>query len=111
MQGIKLLVRATLHGHPERDGWSQDHRWRGALCFQPAGIIIKAVQGMPNQDKLWKINKLICGDNLEEVAKLPKESVDLIYIDPPFFTHKQYEVVWKDEAEIRSYKDRWEGGI
>lgn len=56
-------------------------------------------------------NKLICGDNLEEIVKLPKKSVDLIYIDPPFFTHKQYEVVWGDEAEIRSYKDRWEGGI
>ena len=54
---------------------------------------------MSNQDKLWKINKLICGDNLEELVKIPKESVDLIYIDPPFFTHKQYEVVWKDEAE------------
>lgn len=63
------------------------------------------------QNKLWKLNKLICGDNLEELAKLPKKSVDLIYIDPPFFTNKQYEVVWKDEAEIRSYKDRWEGGI
>jgi len=56
-------------------------------------------------------NKLICGDNLEELAKLPKESVDLIYIDPPFFTHKQYEVVWGDEAEVRSFEDRWEGGI
>ena len=66
---------------------------------------------MPNQNKLWKTNKLICGDNLEELAKLPKESVDLIYIDPPFFTHRQYEVVWEDEAEVRSYKDRWEGGI
>lgn len=66
---------------------------------------------MKNQNKLWKTNKLICGDNLEEVAKLPKESVDLIYIDPPFFTHKQYEVVWGDEAEVRSYKDRWEGGV
>jgi DNA modification methylase len=64
-----------------------------------------------HQEKLWKINKLICGDNLDELAKLLKENIDLIYIDPPFFTHKQYEVVWGDEAEIRSYKDRWEGGI
>jgi DNA modification methylase len=63
------------------------------------------------QENLWKSNRLICGDNLEELAKLPKESVDLIYIDPPFFTHKQYEVIWGDEAEVRSYKDRWEGGI
>lgn len=56
-------------------------------------------------------NKLICGDNLEALKSIGGESVDLIYIDPPFFTHKQYEVVWKDEAEVRSYKDRWEGGI
>lgn len=57
------------------------------------------------------MNKLICGDNLEELAKLEKESVDLIYIDPPFFSHKQYEVVWGDEAEVRSFEDRWEGNI
>jgi DNA modification methylase len=57
------------------------------------------------------INKLICGDNLDELGKLLKESVDLVYIDPPFFTHKQYEVVWGDEAEVRSFEDRWEGGI
>lgn len=62
-------------------------------------------------ETLWKTNKLICGDNLEELAKFPKESVDLIYIDPPFFSHKQYEVIWGDEAEVRSYKDRWAGGI
>jgi len=66
---------------------------------------------MKNQNKLWKTNQLICGDNLDELPKIPKESIDLIYIDPPFFTHKQYEVVWGDEAEKRSYKDRWEGGI
>jgi len=74
-------------------------------------MVRKTVQTMPNQNKLWKTNKLICGDNLEEVAKLSKESVDLIYIDPPFFSHKQYEVVFGDEAEIRSFKDRWEGGV
>jgi len=33
---------------------------------------------MPNQDKLWKTNKLICGDNLEELAKFPKEADNLI---------------------------------
>ena len=57
------------------------------------------------------MNKLICGDNLEELSKIPSDSIDLIYIDPPFFTHKQYEVVWGDEAEVRSFEDRWEGGV
>lgn len=64
-----------------------------------------------SDDQLFKTNKLICGDNLEELAKLPKESVDLIYIDPPFFSNRYYEVIWGDEAEMRSFRDRWEGGI
>lgn len=29
-------------------------------------------------------NKLICGDNLEALKSIGSESVDLIYIDPPF---------------------------
>jgi len=57
------------------------------------------------------MNKLICGDNLEELKKIEKESIDLIYIDPPFFSNKQYEIIWRDEAETRSFEDRWEGGI
>src|SRR5690348_13599102 len=42
---------------------------------------------------------------------MPAESVDLIYLDPPFFSNRQYEVIWGDEAEVRSFEDRWEGGM
>jgi len=56
-------------------------------------------------------NKLICGDNLEILATIPSDLVDLIYIDPPFFSNRNYEIIWGDEAEIRSFEDRWEGGI
>lgn len=54
---------------------------------------------------------LYCGDNLERLRQLPDESVDLVYLDPPFFSNRTYEVIWGDEAEVRSFKDRWEGGI
>jgi len=54
---------------------------------------------------------LYCNDNLERLAALPSESVDLIYLDPPFFSNRIYEVIWGDEAEVRSFEDRWEGGI
>jgi DNA modification methylase len=37
--------------------------------------------------------------------------VDLIYLDPPFFSNKKYEVIWGDGGEIRSFEDRWAGGI
>lgn len=50
-------------------------------------------------------------DNLEKLAEMPAASVDLIYLDPPFFSNRIYEVIWGDEAEVRSFEDRWEGGI
>lgn len=56
-------------------------------------------------------NLIDCGDNLQRLARLAPESVDLIYLDPPFFSNRKYEVIWGDEAEIRSFEDRWEGGI
>lgn len=60
---------------------------------------------------LFLDNRLICGDNLEILSTLEKESVDLVYIDPPFFSNRHYEIIWGDEAEIRSFEDRWDGGI
>jgi len=50
-------------------------------------------------------------DNLERLRQFPSESVDLIYLDPPFFSNRNYEVIWGDEAEVRSFEDRWKGGI
>jgi len=57
------------------------------------------------------VNKLILGDNLEIMKKMDSESVDLIYLDPPFFSNRNYEVIWGDKGEIRSFQDRWAGGI
>lgn len=54
---------------------------------------------------------LYCEDNLQQLAQFPAQCVDLIYLDPPFFSNRQYEVIWGDEAEVRSFADRWEGGI
>jgi len=56
-------------------------------------------------------NVLLCEDNLRALSRLPAECVDLIYLDPPFFSNRRYEVIWGDEAEVRSFEDRWEGGI
>jgi len=52
-----------------------------------------------------------CDDNLHRLALLPAKSADLIYLDPPFFSNRTYEVIWGDEAEVRSFEDRWEGGV
>ncbi|MBE9566396.1 MAG: site-specific DNA-methyltransferase, partial [Proteobacteria bacterium] len=41
----------------------------------------------------------------------PSESIDLIYIDPPFFSGRQYNVIFGDQNELRSFSDIWEGGM
>jgi DNA modification methylase len=49
---------------------------------------------------------IYCGDNLEQLKKLPDECVDLIYIDPPFNSNRNYEVFWGETKEKRSFDDR-----
>ncbi|NVM27784.1 MAG: restriction endonuclease [Candidatus Helarchaeota archaeon] len=56
-------------------------------------------------------NIIICDDNLEAMKHVPDNYVDLCYIDPPFFTNANYEIIWGDDYETRSFRDRWEGGI
>ncbi len=56
-------------------------------------------------------NKLFFGDNLHIMRSLPSNSIDLIYIDPPFFSGKDYNVVFGDQNEVRSFTDIWEGGM
>ncbi|GHU25982.1 hypothetical protein FACS1894172_20200 [Spirochaetia bacterium] len=57
------------------------------------------------------MNQLILGDNLEILKTVKPESIDLIYLDPPFFSNRNYEVIWGDAGEVRSFQDRWGGGI
>ena len=66
---------------------------------------------MVNEELDFTVNKLILGDNLEILKNLPDECIDLIYLDPPFFSNRNYEVIWGDAGEIRSFQDRWAGGI
>ena len=51
---------------------------------------------------------IYCGDNLEQLKKLPDASVDLIYIDPPFNSNRNYEVFWGETKEKRAFEDRHE---
>jgi len=64
-----------------------------------------------NGELNFNVNKLILGDNLEILKTFPDDCIDLIYLDPPFFSNRNYEVIWGDEGEIRSFQDRWSGGM
>ncbi len=38
--------------------------------------------------------------------KLPDACVELIYIDPPFNSNRNYEVFWGETREVRAFEDR-----
>jgi DNA modification methylase len=52
-------------------------------------------------------NRLYCGDNLHVMRALPDDSIDLIVVDPPFFSGYDY----RQKNGPRSYSDIWEGGL
>lgn len=49
----------------------------------------------------------MCGDCLEELKKIDKESVDLVYIDPPFHSGKNYDCIWNNGYEQAHFDDTW----
>jgi len=52
-------------------------------------------------------NVIYCGDCLNKLRDIPNESVDLIYIDPPFSSNRNYVAFWQ-EQEARHFEDRFE---
>lgn len=63
-----------------------------------------------------KTNVLYYGDNLDILRNheyFPDECVDLIYLDPPFNSKKDYNILFKDnvgiesEAQIHAFTDSW----
>lgn len=61
-------------------------------------------------------NTLFFGDNLPILRSMPANSVDLIYLDPPFNSSRSYNVLFKDEsgsssdAQITAFDDTWHWG-
>lgn len=59
-------------------------------------------------------NALMYGDNLDVLRKsVASESVDLVYLDPPFNSNRSYNVIFSrkasnsDTAQIQAFDDTW----
>ncbi len=53
------------------------------------------------------INSIIQGDCLEKMKRIDKGSLDLIYLDPPFFTEKKHVLKNRDRTQEFSFDDIW----
>jgi DNA modification methylase len=61
---------------------------------------------------------LYYGDNLDVLQRhIPDESVDLVYLDPPFQSGKDYNVLFEEKdgsrstAQIKAFEDTWHWGL
>ncbi len=70
--------------------------------------LVKSLAPAGKPSALVDTRVIYCGDNLEQLEKLPAACVDLIYIDPPFNSNRNYEVFWGETKEKRSFEDRHE---
>ena len=55
----------------------------------------------------WSNRTLWTGDNLDITRGMNSESVDLIYLDPPFNSNKSYSAPIGSEAAGAAFKDTW----
>lgn len=62
---------------------------------------------MPKKIRMKKSNFLIQGDCLNALDEIESESIDLIYLDPPFFTQKAQKLKTKDRKKEFSFNDFW----
>ena len=68
----------------------------------------RAPQAAARPSALVDTRVIYCGDNLDQLKKLPDACVDLICIDPPFNSNRNYEIFWPETSEKRRFDDRHE---
>ena len=53
-------------------------------------------------------NKIINGDSLKELKKIPCETFDLIFADPPYNLQLKSELIRPDRTKVNAVNDKWD---
>ena len=54
-----------------------------------------------------EVNKILEGDCLEKMRLIEKGTIDLIYLDPPFFTEKKHKLKNQERTKEFNFDDIW----
>lgn len=63
---------------------------------------------------MLRVNKLYYGDCLTILREMPMGKVDLVYLDPPFNSNRDYAAIYEDETgrplpeQVEAFNDLWE---
>ena len=92
-------------------------QFRHLITFLTSCNLMSDDVGMEGRKaKSAKPNQFFCGDNLEVLRRhlIPDSSVDLIYLDPPFQSGRNYNLLFHEQDGTRSpsqqeaFEDTWE---
>ena len=53
-------------------------------------------------------NKIIKGDSIKELKKIPDESFDLIFADPPYNLQLRNKLIRPDRSKVNAVNDEWD---
>ena len=59
-------------------------------------------------NKLNLRNEIINGDSLKELSKIPCETFDLIFADPPYNLQLKKELIRPDRSKVKAVDDKWD---
>jgi DNA modification methylase len=111
-------VRRTLE-HRTRSARANAHRSQGNdLVFGSSrtGVALPPVESPElyvSRGGEWMKNLLYYGDNLDVLRRhIDDETVDLVYLDPPFNSSQDYNVLFAEKgtkaaAQIKAFEDTW----
>ena len=67
----------------------------------PKGLRVELPPALPT-------NKVLIGDCLEELAKLPAASVDLVFADPPYNLQLERDLLRPNNTKVDGVDDAWD---
>ena len=80
------------------------------FTIQTNDLVIKDMPEIKTYSLQEVLNKVILGDALKALKKLPEESVDMIFMDPPYFLQLPNKklIRWTVKTEVDAVNDDWD---
>ena len=57
---------------------------------------------------MFKKNSIIQGDNLELLKKIPDNTIDLVFADPPYNLQLKETLYRPDQTEVEAVTNNWD---
>jgi modification methylase len=83
-------------------------RFRSPPCWGRAGGVCLVVALRKSEGQVAFLDTILKGDCVTELEKLPANSVDLVFADPPYNLQLAGRLTRPDQSEVDAVDDAWD---